>query len=491
MHKESKRLSGAPKAIGVACSVLLVQVAALSTVAQAELRTGLNESVKAARKVSRELSVHVVELASGEETYSYHADQLRIIASNTKLLTTAAAFDTVGPAYFFETNVLWRGERSDGGLRGDVAVLGGGDPNISGRHYGGDPLAVFREWAHEFKRRGVHRIEGDLFLVTGLFEPPLVHPDWPRDQLHRWYEAPVAALSFSDNCVLVRVSPGRAAGEPARVELIPDLGVLRVENTATTVDSSRRHKVVVDRRNGSDLLSISGDVYRRAFAVESWVTVPDPVSYFGVALKTAFEEEGIELSGGLRPTMRLPSGQWRWVTGYRSDLMTTTEVINKRSQNFYAESLLKALGARLCGSGSWQAGVQVIEEFLERVGIQSGEYRLADGSGLSRDNQFTARQLTTVLRYMFDHERGREFLLTLPYSGEEGLRWEDRLADEPYRGNIFAKTGSLLGVSTLSGYAKGRSGKTYAFSILCNRTTGNWGAMKAQDRILRVLVDQG
>lgn len=435
--------------------------------------------------------MHVVELGTGEEIYSYNADQPRVIASNTKLLTTAAAFDALGPAFFFETNVLWRGGRTDGALQGDVAVLGGGDPNISGRHYGGDPLVVFRQWAREFKRLGVHRIEGDLFLVTGQFEPPLVHPDWPQDQLHRWYEAPVAALSFSDNCVLVRVWPGRAAGDPARVELIPDLGVLRVENTARTIDSSRRHKVVVDRRNGSDLLLVSGSVYRRAAPVESWITVPDPVSYFGAALKTAFEEEGVELLGGLRPTMRLPSGQWRWVTGYRSDLMTTAEVINKRSQNFFAESLLKAMGARLCGAGSWQAGRQVVTEFLARVGIPEEAYRLADGSGMSRNNRFTARQLTEVLRYMFDHPNGKEFLLTLPYSGEDGLRWEDRLAEDPYRGNIFAKTGSLLGVSTLSGYAKGGSGKVYAFSVLCNRTTGNWGAMKAQDRILRVLVDQG
>ncbi|NHZ73397.1 MAG: D-alanyl-D-alanine carboxypeptidase/D-alanyl-D-alanine-endopeptidase [Nitrospirae bacterium] len=490
MHTELQRFSKARWACRVAVSTLLLQ-AALTPTALGDLRAGLNESVKAARSVSSAMSVHVVEVASGEEIYSYNADQLRIIASNTKLLTTAAAFDTLGPAFFFETNVLSRGELSEGGLRGDVAVLGGGDPNISGRHYGGDPLVVFRHWAQEFKRLGVHRIEGDLFLVTGLFEPPLVHPDWPRNQLHRWYEAPVAALSFSDNCVLVRVSHGRAVGEPARVELIPDLGVLRVENTARTVDSSKRHMVVVDRRDGSDLLSVSGSMYRHAPPVESWVTVPDPVSYFGVALKAAFEEEGVELLGGLRPTMRLPSGQWRWVTGHRSDLMTTTEVINKRSQNFFAESLLKAMGARLCGSGSWQAGLQVVEEFLERVGIQPGDYRLADGSGMSRGNQFTTRQLTTVLRYMFDHEKGQEFLLTLPYSGEEGLRWERRLADEPYRGNIFAKTGSLTGVSTLSGYAKGRSGKTYAFSILCNRTTGNWGAARAQDRILRVLVDEG
>ena len=227
------------------------------------------------------------------------------------------------------------------------------------------------------------------------------------------------------------------------------------------------HRIVIDRFNGSKVLTVDlrFDVPTLLLRSRSWVTVPDPVwSISALALqgkplpRRRCRRAG---QGEIRVEPKLPAlGQL--AVGRRviaPDLMTTAEVINKRSQNFFAESLLKALGARLCGSGSWQAGLQVVEEFLERVGIHPGEYRLADGSGMSRDNQFSARQLTTVLQYMFEHEKGKEFLLTLPYSGEEGLRWEDRLADEPYRGNIFAKTGSLLGVSTLSGYAKGTLGK--------------------------------
>jgi len=116
---------------------------------------------------------------------------------------------------------------------------------------------------------------------------------------------------------------------------------------------------------------------------------------------------------------------------------------------------------------------------------------MADGSGLSRGNRFTPRQLTTLLRTMVHHRWGSEFIRSLPYSGEEELSWRDRLAEPPYRGNVFAKTGTLLGVSTLSGYAKGLSGRLYAFSILCNRVPSAWEARRLQDKIVAAIIDGG
>jgi D-alanyl-D-alanine carboxypeptidase len=110
---------------------------------------------------------------------------------------------------------------------------------------------------------------------------------------------------------------------------------------------------------------------------------------------------------------------------------------------------------------------------------------------MSRRNRFTAAQLVLLLRHMYYHRWGRAYLQSLPYSGEEGLSWERRLERPPYRNNVYAKTGTLSGVSTLSGYAKGRSGTLYAFSILGNRTRSTWQARDAQDRILRALIDHG
>lgn len=457
----------------------------------AAVNPAVNTAVREARGSCREIGVHVVDLATGLSVYEYYADEPRILASNTKLFTAAAALDRLGPGYLFETEVLTRGETTGGTLEGDLAVVGGGDPNISGRHFQGDSLAIFRHWAGELAARGIRRIAGDLVLVDGLFEDETVHPDWPRDQLAKWYQAPVAALSFSDNCALVRIWPPAGDGPRPQVEVLPRVPYFDVETTAATTSSRSHHRIGVTRAPDEDRLTVWGRVYRQARPFETWVAVHDPVEYFGRALRHALEEEGIAVAGRIERSRHLPAGAWRRMTVHRSDLLTTLEVINKRSQNFYAESVLKLLGVEVCRRGTWEGGVEAVSGFLERLGLPRASYSLADGSGMSRDNRFTPRQVTTLLGAMFEHRWAAEFLSTLPYSGEGGLSWEKRLAEAPYAGNIFAKTGRLAGVSTLSGYAKAASGRVYAFSILCNRTAGDWGAKTGQDGIVRAIVRHG
>ncbi len=455
------------------------------------LRRNVNLAVRNAKRVATQVGVHVVDLANGSEAYSYRGDVAHILASNTKLFTSAVALDRLGPSFHFETEILVGGAVTDGGiLTGDLAVVGGGDPNLSGRHYDGDPYGPFREWASALRERGIRRIGGDLVLVHGLFADTVIHPDWPRNQLDRWYEAPVAALSFSDNCALIKVKPAARSGEPAVVEIVPALSHLGFQSTATTA-SRVRNPVRIGRAADSALFTISGQIKRQAAPVDRWVTVQDPIRYFGEALRAALAEEGIEHDGNLRPVLRLPDGDWRPVVTHRTDLLTTLEVVNKRSQNFYAEAVLKVLGARHCGDGTWQCGVQAVDGFLAPLGFRPGTYQMADGSGMSRNNRFAARQVTRLLTIMNEHQWGAAFMRTLPVSGEVDLSWEKRLARPPYLGNVLAKTGTLNGVSTLSGYAKGRSGRRYAFSILFNGAGAAWRSRGAQDAIVRALIDHG
>jgi D-alanyl-D-alanine carboxypeptidase/D-alanyl-D-alanine-endopeptidase (penicillin-binding protein 4) len=443
----------------------------------------------AAARVSSGLSVHVVDLGDGAEVYAFGADTLRVLASNTKVFTTAAALDQLGPGYFFETLLLTRGPVVDGVLQGDLAILGSGDPNISGRHWAGDSYAVFRGWAERLRALGIRGVTGDLLLVHGFFEEPYVHPEWPRDQLTKWYEAPVSALSFNDNCVLVRVLPTRP-GQLARAETVPGLALFELRNTARVTTSARQHWVGI-ARTAPHALRVSGSIWQHSEPVESWVAVADPLAFFGAAVRDALGQQGIVVAGATRPVRSISGRGWEIAANHRSDLLSTVEVVNKRSQNFYAESVLKHLGARRCGEGSFDAGVRVVAGFLAAIGIAPGSYTMVDGSGMSRSNRFTARQVTTLLRHMFTHRHGREFLLSLPYSGEPDLSWERRLARPPYRGNVFAKTGSLNSVSTLSGYAKSARGRIYAFSILCNGARSVWDAKRSQDRIVEAIVDHG
>jgi len=450
------------------------------------LELALQAEAGRAQHAASELGVHIVELDTGETVYGFNPDLPRVIASNTKLFTTAAALDAFGPGYFFETRFVQRGKVRNGVLEGDLGVVGGGDPHISGRDYGGDSYAAFRPWAQTLRERGINRVTGDIYLAHGLFSPPNIHPDWPRDQLTRWYEAPVDALSFSDDCILVRVWPSATGGRP-RVELVPDVPILRIENTARTTPSRRGQQVIIAR--SGDALIVRGSIGRDSGPVETWVTVQDPVRYFGEGLRAALAEGGVAVGGQLRPVEQLPVSVWERVGVHRTDLLSIITVTNKRSQNFYAETLAKHLGAVRCGHGSWPDGVRAVGEFLRGIGVPPGSFTMTDGSGMSRDNRFAPRHLTMLLRHMFFHPAGREFAQTLPFSGEEMGSWKRRMAAPPYRGNVLAKTGTLSGVSALSGYAKAVSGKSYAFSILCNRASGD--ARLAQDRIVMTLIDHG
>jgi D-alanyl-D-alanine carboxypeptidase/D-alanyl-D-alanine-endopeptidase (penicillin-binding protein 4) len=451
----------------------------------------LLEAVRAAKANARELGVHIVRLSDGKSMAAEAADTPRTLASNTKLFTTAAVLDALGSDYKFETQVLTRGTVVDGELRGDVAILGAGDPNISGRSNGGDPFHVFRSWAQALGQRGISRIAGRLILVDGVFDDQSLHPDWPRDQSARWYMAPVGALSFSDNCVLVRVFPGRKAGDRARAELVPAIPEFPLSVSATTTASRKRNRIAVSRAADSDAIHVSGAVYVRGGPYEAWVTVRSPREYFAAGLRQAWRLAGIEIASGTEREAHLPAGIWERVTEYTSPLVATIEVTNKRSQNFYAESLIKLLGATAKGEGTWKAGSEAMGAFLDRVGLQRGSYSLVDGSGLSRGNRVAPAQVTQLLAFMYRHPSGKDYMRSLAYSGEPELSWARRLATPPYRGNVFAKTGTLNGVSSLSGYAKGKSGALYAFSILCNQTLSNWRAQRSEDDIVRALIDNG
>lgn len=466
--------------------VLSPRPPAAQTTPQTPLQRGLDVAVSQALRLSPAMGVHIVEVDSGETVYAYNADEPRVIASNTKLFTTAAVLDALGPGAFFETRFVMRGRVEDDTLRGDLGVVGGGDPHISGRDYGGDSYAVFRDWARELRERGIRRVTGDLYLDDGYFEPMRIHPEWPRDQLAEWYEAPIGALSFSDNCILVRVTPGRRGGK-ATVETLPNVPLFQIDNRTKTIPTRKGHRVAINRID--TLLVVTGNVWEGSAPFDAWVTVADPTVYFGASLKDALKAEGIDVIGRLRPVRELPGPIWERVATYRTDLVTAVNVTNKRSQNFYAETLAKQIGARRCREGSWREGVRAIREFAESVGLPHGSFTMVDGSGMSRSNRFTPRHLTQLLRHMFFHPAGQEFIQSLPYGGEDNGSWKRRLSVPPYRGNVFAKTGTLSGVSSLSGYAKAVSGKTYAFSILINQARGD--ARGAQDRIVMALIDNG
>ena len=452
----------------------------------------LNDAVRvriAAAKLSRvAIGVSIVEVKTGKILCGINETGLMTPASNVKLVTTGVALMLLGPKFQFTTSLYAAGRiGADRVLAGDLVLVAGGDPALSGREHGGRTTAVFDAWAAE-TARFVRNVKGDLLVDDTLFDREYVHPSWPKDQLLRWYCAPVSAFALNDNCVDVQVKPGVAPGAPARVTLDPPTQYFKVVNRCTTV-SSGQARAVITRRSGKDVLVISGRLTPGSRGARSPVAVADPTRFAATVLAERLAAAGVRIGGKvvLAQAPTNTAGMTRLAGGGHS-LLTAIQTANKRSQNFYAEMILKTLGRGAGQPSSFGKGVQIVARRLDALGMKKGSYRLADGSGLSRDNAFSPLQLASFLRNIALSKHADAFIGSLAVSGVDGTL-KRRLADTSCRGNVLAKTGHLRGVSALSGYV--RSGtRLLAFSIIVNGEPLDLRAAdRLQDAICRILVE--
>jgi D-alanyl-D-alanine carboxypeptidase/D-alanyl-D-alanine-endopeptidase (penicillin-binding protein 4) len=438
---------------------------------------------------SSETSIQVVEMDTGRVIAERGPHQLLAPASNMKLFTTAAAVDMLTPSFEVTTGVLVRGDvDASGTLNGDLKIVGRGDPTIGGRFHDGSATAVVRDWAADLKRAGIKTISGDLLFEYGYMDSNYIHPTWPADQLTSWYEAPVSAFSMQEGCVQVRVLPSRA-GKPCVVQLEPQTSFVRVQNDCRT----GRGFPFITRMRGTNTIVVRGGVPARSGATEVFVTVENPVHYFATVTNETFAREGIHIMGQVILTPHDARPGWRLVTKHTTPLSVLVYVINKKSQNHYAEEVLKMIGAEKRSDGSWPAGTAEVKDWLTtKIGVPAGEFWPTDGSGMSRDNRASASAFIALLRYMWKSPWREEFVSSLPYSGDPDSKFGNRLKHPPFARQVYAKTGYISGVIGLSGYVHAQSGRIYAFSFLFNHyTVGVFSVYQLQDEMLKEIIKSG
>ncbi len=449
----------------------------------------LNSLVNGSVAASGDSSIQVVELESGRVVAERNPHMPVAPASNMKLFTTAAAIDLLKPGFEVTTSVYVRGEIDPSGtLNGDVRFVGRGDPTIGGRFHDGNATAVIQDWAAELKRAGVKTVAGNLVFEHGYFDSEHIHPTWPVDQLTAWYEAPIAAFSMQEGCIAVRVLPSRA-GEPCVVQLDPPTSYVSVRNSCRT----GRGLPFITRHNGSNEIIIRGGVPARSGKTEVFITVENPVHYFAAVTNETLQRNGISIQGQIVLTPRDARTDWRLVTKHTTPLNILIYVINKKSQNHYAEQVLKMIGAELRKDGSWAGGNAEVKEWLTtKIGVPANEFYPVDGSGMSRNNRASANAFISLLRYMWKSPWREEFVSSMPYTGDPDSKFGNRLKRPPFARQVYAKTGYISGVIGLSGYVHAQSGKVYAFSFLFNRyRVGVFGVYNLEDEMLKEIIRSG
>jgi D-alanyl-D-alanine carboxypeptidase/D-alanyl-D-alanine-endopeptidase (penicillin-binding protein 4) len=256
----------------------------LSVLVAAPLRSADGDALRVALEdVARRIpgqpggvSIQIADEGTGEIVFARNPDVPESIASVTKLISTATALHYLGPDYKFRTSFWRRGEIQQGSLIGSLLVVGGGDPNISGRFYDDDINAVFDKWADGLRQAGISRVVGEIVLNASFFDSVGRHPDWPAGQESRWYQAPISALSYNDNVVLVSIRPGVRPGRPAGVSIEPPVDILRPVTLARTVGRRGRVRVAVSRTAGSNAVTVSGTVPLRPASWSTPITIDDP-----------------------------------------------------------------------------------------------------------------------------------------------------------------------------------------------------------------------
>jgi D-alanyl-D-alanine carboxypeptidase/D-alanyl-D-alanine-endopeptidase (penicillin-binding protein 4) len=441
----------------------------------------------------KDFAFSVARVGEATPLVSYNADTPLILASTTKLFTSAAALDRLGPDYRFRTRLFRDAEIGpDGVLPGHLVIVGGGDPALSGRLFDDDPLAVFRPWATSLAGRGLKKVEQGLLLDVSFFDGMKSHPDWPVEQEAKWYQAPISALSYNDNVVLVRASAGIRPGAPAILGFYPAGPPLL--SLISRVSTARAGTWVGVRRDaGSSTVIAAGRVGR----YRTWtgdVTVPEPALYFSAALSQVLRETGVEVAAPatLQTQPAAPSARRVLLHTHETPILPVLSVCNKRSQSFYAEQILKTLGAERRGQGSWANGLAEVSGFLSSLGLDPARYQLADGSGRSRNNRASAGAYLDFLQAMATRwDKFAAFETTLAVSGDEEGSLRSRLQGDATRGKVLAKTGNISGVVTLCGYVTAKSGQRYAFAILINGGITERRGHAWQDRFIAELAKFG
>ncbi|HYH58258.1 MAG TPA: D-alanyl-D-alanine carboxypeptidase [Thermoleophilaceae bacterium] len=404
---------------GAAAGLALVGPAAASAENAARLKSRMDRAMNQATARS---GAYVFDLTDGKKLYARKAKRRRILASNTKLFTTAAVLDRFGPRARFQTTILAdRRPTRRGKIRGDLYLRGGGDPSFGSisftrRAYGGGG-ATLQKLARAVERAGVRRITGDVLGDESLFDSLRGGPDSGYG-VSQWV-GPLSALAYNRGLA---------------------------------------------RENGS------------AFQTR-------PPEFAAQKLADALRRRGIRIGG--RAGVSRARGRVRSIARARSlTVERLVELTNTVSDNFFAETLAKRLHAATGRRGTTDGGARRVTRFARGLGAKA---KLVDGSGLARGNRAGPRGVVRLLRGMRQHDAFRSYWDSLALPGRPGTL-SDRRTNRRCRG----KTGTISGVSALSGYCRGKSGDLIAFSFLMNGVGYSYDrARRIQDAMTHIVAKYG
>jgi len=419
-------------------------------------------------------SICFADAVTGEVIFSYDADRNLAPASVMKLYPTSVSLSLLGSDYRFATEIYMTGKfnKRKGILDGDIVISGGGDPSLGSEYFKDHYGDVTAGWVSALSAAGLRRVKGHVAASQSIYDLNPAPGGWSWGDLGNYYGAGVYDINFNDNEYNIYVT-GYSEGSPAVIDSVEQYGK-DIHITSYLTSSGR---------------SDNGDVYSAPYSGTAWISgtvpadssfslrasMPDPPLTLVRLLDNAMRNAGIKIDGS-------PSASRVTLTDevlapvcvtLSPTLGEIIAVTNHESVNLYAEQLRKHLGYVIGGEGSFNAGGNVIYNFLDSIGCEPYEARMLDGSGLSPNNNISALMTVRLLVHMYNGKDSSVFVSSLPEAGVSGTM-KNYFRNDVFKGRVVAKTGSIGSVRSFAGFVTTGSGRKLAFTIIANGFTVPW-----------------
>lgn len=453
------------------------------------LRSSVNSILTDSRIKNATKAITIRKASTGEILYQYYGDKGITPASSLKLLTAAAALETLGENYRFNTALFTDGKVSKGTLYGNLYLRGKGDPTLVKAH--------FDNFANSLVKQGIKRVSGNIVGDDSWYDSVRLSAGILAEDEPYYYAAPISALTVSPNgdldagSVIVQAKPS-TNGRPAKVTLTPNTSALQIVNKSKTVPKGYKNTLKITRQVGTNKAIVTGNSPIGSSGSKEWISVTNPTLYALDVFKRSLQEKGITFI----PSSKIIQGKTpenaKILESRRSvPLKDILIPFMKLSNNTHAEMLAKEMGRVKYGQGSWNAGLKVMREYADSIGLDSKQWKFEDASGMSYSNKVTTRQLSLLLYLVRKEPWYPTYSKSLPIAGISD-RWvggtlRNRLKAAPARGNVVAKTGSLEDIKALAGYAYTKDGETLIFTVLTENNTTS--AIPVIDRIATAITN--
>jgi D-alanyl-D-alanine carboxypeptidase/D-alanyl-D-alanine-endopeptidase (penicillin-binding protein 4) len=338
------------------------------------------------------------------------------------------------------------------------------------------------------KRQGIETITGNIIGDISYFDTVAWGHGWMWDDEPSSDEPFITPLCVDSNSIYITIQPGASPSSKASVSIEPFSSLFNITNASITQKDTAHNPIVVTRLRHTNTITVAGAIHPGSSAQEFTYSVWKPELLFLHLLKDKLQAHGVAVKGACL----LDSDHGKTLIGEIDHPLDSVIVrVNKESYNLGAENLVKTIAAEASGApGTWENGMDIIKDYLNRLGIDTSGVILMDGSGVSFYNLFSPSDMVRLLKAQYKSKANFPvFYSSLPIAGVDGTL-KHRMKGTAAAGNVRAKTGTLTGASTLSGYVTTADMKLLAFSIMSNHFPGEGKVLRdVQNRILELLAE--